>query len=244
MIFIEGNIGAGKSEFLKAMLKHNPNCAIIPEPVPGKYLPYLYERPELWAYPFQLIMAVERKTAQNNALRLEEDSPGKLVFLERSLHADSIFAEVAIEDQEEKEKYRVFRKEILGDIIAKPDMIIYLRSTSEGCQKRIKERMGVDESRECEDVIRVDYLQKIHDKHEEWLVRQDDWLLPTEQRLGYPILVLNTEEIDWRLKSVSERIFDRIVKMLKVCRLRAEKLEEFRKPKIWRTIRTSIDYGD
>lgn len=199
MIMIEGNIGSGKSSFLQSMKKLMPECCIVPEPVPIKYLELLYAHPESWAYPFQLIIATERKQAQNDAIKAEQEHA--IVFLERSLYADSIFANVVITDPEEKEKYRVFKQEILGGIIAKPDLIIYLRSTPEGCLKRICERMGHDPDRKCESVVSLEYLQKIHQGHEEWLMSNH----------GFPMLILDTEIDDWRNPSVASRIVDEIM---------------------------------
>jgi deoxyadenosine/deoxycytidine kinase len=42
--------------------------------------------------------------------------------------------------------------------------VIYIQCPPEICEKRIKKR-----SREGEDSIPLDYLARIHEKHEEWL---------------------------------------------------------------------------
>ena len=42
--------------------------------------------------------------------------------------------------------------------------VIYIQCPPEVCVERIKKR-----SREGEDTIPLDYLEKIHNKHEEWL---------------------------------------------------------------------------
>lgn len=44
--------------------------------------------------------------------------------------------------------------------------VIYIRCPPEICAERIKKR-----SREGEDSIPLDYLTKIHEKHEDWLVK-------------------------------------------------------------------------
>lgn len=199
VIFVEGNIGAKKTTFLHAMKKAMPECTIIPEPVPIFFLKQLYKDPSVWAYPFQLIIATERKIVQNQGL--EAEKKGGIVFLERSLYADGIFAEAVIQDKEMLEKYHIFKDQILGDVIAKPDLIIYLRSTPEGCLRRIEERMNKDSDRKCESVVSLEYLQKIHDGHEKWLMEDP----------GFPVLVLDTEMDDWRKPSVASRIADEIM---------------------------------
>lgn len=42
--------------------------------------------------------------------------------------------------------------------------VIYIQCSPQICSERIKKR-----SREGEDTIPLDYLEKIHNKHEEWL---------------------------------------------------------------------------
>ena len=44
--------------------------------------------------------------------------------------------------------------------------VIYIKCPPEVCSERIKKR-----SREGEDTIPLDYLEKIHEKHEEWLTK-------------------------------------------------------------------------
>jgi deoxyadenosine/deoxycytidine kinase len=189
VILVEGNISSGKSSFLKALKETIPECVVIPEPVSPFYLNCLYQNMEAYFYPFQLIMATKRKICQNEAIMREKEDPNAIIILERSLFADSIFAEVGLKNREEDLKeYRIFRNEILKDILVLPDLCIYLESTPEGCLKRISERYSKDSTRKCENKIDLSYLQALHQGHEDWI--------RNEKR--FPVITFSTEELDWR----------------------------------------------
>lgn len=73
--------------------------------------------------------------------------------------------------------------EFLVKHLAKPSQgIIYLQTTPEMCLKRTQKR-----GRHGEEGIKIDYLNKIHDLHENWLKNE-------EGKNGLKILRLNTDE--------------------------------------------------
>lgn len=205
VIFVEGNIGAGKSTFLAIMKTLLGEVAeIVPEPVPAKYLDFLCNDPMKWAFPFQLIMATLREEAQNTALKAEEQ--GKLVFLERSLHADSIFANIAIKDEVEKQWYRNFRDNVLGDIIQTPDLIIYLDSSVDGCMQRIEKRASEDEDRKGELKYDIKYIEELCLGHDEFIY--------DEAIMIAPVLVIDVDNVDFRKKLVGMAITRKIADIL------------------------------
>ena len=128
---------------------------------------------------------------------MEKTLGTKLVFLERSLYADSIFANLIIQDAGEKSKYLKFR-ECLGNIVAQPDLIIYLFSPPEVCLERIKSRMNCQPDRKCEDVVDLEYLRKLHEGHESWLRK-----LPG-------VLVIDTTVYDCRRDDHARKIIEMI----------------------------------
>lgn len=206
VIWVEGNIGSGKSTFLEN-IGEVVECAVVFERVPVKHLEKFYRDPE-YALGFQLIMASERAVAQDDALDKERRYNTKLIFLERSLHADLIFAKNCLKEEDYR-TYKNYRDRYLIPNYHKPDAVIYLRSTPEGCYTRIKRRMTENTTRKCEDTIPIDYLERLHEGHENWLMTE---------RNEYPVIVFHTEEYDWRDLNVTAGLAEHIKNVLEVCK--------------------------
>lgn len=198
VVICEGGISAGKSSFLTAMKRVNPSVGIVPERVPIKHLTKFYKDSE-YSLGFQLIMASERIIAQTEALKLEKEKGTDIVFLERSIYADDIFARNCLTDSEDYTMYQSYCKGFLWPAAVKPAKCIYLQSDPVKCQARIYERMyKFDPSRTCEDCIKLEYLQRLHQGHEDWLLGSDP---------GFPVVVVNTEHYDWRIPEVAEKVY-------------------------------------
>ena len=89
---VEGNIGAGKSTFLK-MLKQYLNVQIVLEPHEKwqnigdghNLLDQFYNDPKRWAYTFQSYAFVSRVVAQQEHAKV---NPFSMQILERSVFSD------------------------------------------------------------------------------------------------------------------------------------------------------------
>lgn len=73
--------------------------------------------------------------------------------------------------------------------------IIYLKCDPTICHQRIKKR-----NREGEEGIPLDYLQKVHDRHEEWISRQKNVKILTIDTGAYD--VQNPEELGQLLAAI------------------------------------------
>ncbi|NXD85367.1 DCK kinase, partial [Halcyon senegalensis] len=194
-VAVEGNIAAGKSTFMKILKRASEEWEVVPEPLArwcnvqhsseedgeeltesqksgGNVLRMMYEKPERWAFTFQTYACLSRIRAQLGALgdRLREaESPA--LFFERSVYSDRyIFAASLYEaDCMNETEWTIYQdwhdwmNTQYGQSLAL-DGIVYLRATPEKCLNRIHLR-GRDEEQE----IPIEYLEKLHDKHEGWL---------------------------------------------------------------------------
>jgi len=174
--FVEGNIGTGKSTFLKMIENlNNPEYQVIYEPVDvwtkfkdstGKnILQYFYEDPKRFAYTFQNTAFVSRVE------KLKEIDPTKkAIFIERSIWSDkNIFAKNCAQSGMMSEiehmlylKWFSWLEEHLN--LQGDKHFVYLRCSPETSFERMKKR-----NRNEETGVSLEYLTQIHNKHEEWL---------------------------------------------------------------------------
>lgn len=174
---LEGNIGAGKSTFLK-IIKDYLHIQVVPEPhekwqkVGGKYnlLEKFYHETNRWAYTFQTYAFVTRVVEQEEHAK---KNPYQIQLLERSVFSDRYcFAHTAHENGHmnmlEWKLYQEWFSWLVDGYVQKPDGFIYLRAEPEVCYKRL-----VSRNRQEEMGVSLNYLKQLHDKHEKWLVKKE-----------------------------------------------------------------------
>ena len=165
LIHIEGNIGCGKSTLL-SKISDFPNSEVIYEPVDewrkSGLLDLFYTDMKRWSFLFQINCLRTRLQAINTK------QFAQVRIVERSIDSDMIFASLCHEDgnmtDEEFETYKKFHQWQRTQTET-PDIIVYLRASPEICAQRINKR-GRDE----ESDIPIEYLKRLHEKHENWLM--------------------------------------------------------------------------
>jgi len=176
IIYIEGNIGSGKSTFLKTLSScldnSKNNISFITEPVDewivqidehGKnILNHFYEDQTRWAFTFQMnsfISRIRRMEQQKNEINIIERS----VFTDRYCFAKNCY-ESGKMNKMEYDIYCKWNDWLIETFNVKPCGYIYLRTSPEVCSDRINAR-----SRNEEGGIPIDYLEKLHNSHDDWL---------------------------------------------------------------------------
>ncbi len=177
MYFVEGNIGSGKSTFLK---KLSTEFKVVQEPVDewskmrnanGKnILEEFYEDPKRNAYLFQ---SIAFRSRVKNITDIDADN----VIVERSIYTDRmVFAEVCKEDgninEIEWNDYTEWFDFVVKHIGLKPKGFIYLRAEPEKSHERITKR-----NRSGESNITLEYLRKLHRRHDSWLMDESSLLV-------------------------------------------------------------------
>lgn len=187
-IIVEGNIGSGKTTFLKHFQK-DPNVLTIAEPVEQwqnvkghNLFNLLYSDMNKWAFTFQTYVQL----TMVNLHALKTDKPFKM--MERSLYSarycfvENLSKEKIISNPElvvldEWFKWLINQKEVSCDLI------VYLRTDPEVAYNRIKERCRNEERS-----IPYDYIKKLHEHHENWLNYKTAFVCPA------PILVIDANK--------------------------------------------------
>ena len=189
VIFVEGNIGSGKSKFLSQIeTYYGGDCQVIYEPVDTwtslkdadgvNVLDHFYKDPKKYAYTFQNVAFMSK------IKKLEEiDYTKRYVFIERSIWSDKhIFANNCFKSKLINDiEYQVYNMwfDWIEKVCMKPKTMyfLYLRCSPETSHTRINKRGRVEEN-----TIQLDYLTQIHDRHEEW-TKTDFYIIDAEQDL-------------------------------------------------------------
>ena len=177
MFFIEGNVGTGKSTFLQKL--KDLGLDVIFEPVDiwtsikndnGKtLLEEFYNDQKRYAYTFQSIAF--RTRVQN----IENSKVNTVI--ERSIFTDrNVFAKTCYENgmmnEIEWNDYTSWFDWLAKTFNINPKGYIYLRASPDISYDRIKKR-----SRSGEETIPFDYLNELHNKHENWLLDEPNVLI-------------------------------------------------------------------
>ena len=177
MFFIEGNVGTGKSTFLQKL--KDLGLDVIFEPVDiwtsirndnGKtLLEEFYNDQKRYAYTFQSIAF--RTRVQN----IENSKVNTVI--ERSIFTDrNVFAKTCYENgmmnEIEWNDYTSWFDWLATSFNINPKGYIYLRASPDISYDRIQKR-----SRSGEETIPFDYLNELHNKHENWLLDEPNVLI-------------------------------------------------------------------
>jgi deoxyadenosine/deoxycytidine kinase len=182
IITIDGNIGSCKTSLLNFFHK-TFKIAIDLEPVESwhEYLNNMYTNEKDNTYNFQIKVWMDRCWIQEKS--------NVLVLMERSPYfIQNVFIEKAYEDQTiDKDQYEILQSlHKKTNNLWRPDLYIYLCSEPEMCMQRIVRR-----GRQSEKNIKLEYIQRIHDMHQEKLA--------DAIRLNMNVLVIDIEN-----KSIGE----------------------------------------
>ena len=182
MLFaVDGNIGSGKSSRvydLKEFLKHDPSFIFLQEPVDDwktiksedgtSILEKFYGDQDKYAFSFQMMAYISRLALLRKTIR---ENPHCHIVTERSIFTDrNVFAKMLYDDKKiEGINYQIYLKwfdEFVNEI--KLDGIIYVHTEAKICYERIKKR-----SRTGEESIPLEYLEKCHKYHNDWILKKE-----------------------------------------------------------------------
>ncbi|KAG5681752.1 hypothetical protein PVAND_011161 [Polypedilum vanderplanki] len=169
-VFVEGNIGSGKTTFLNHFSQFQ-NVCLMTEPVEQwrnlngvNLFDLMYKNPDRWAMTFQNYVTL---TMLKNHIKIT-DKPVKL--MERSMYsARYCFVEKMLASGILQEgMYHVLQEWynfIHEHHQIQCDLIVYLRTSPEVVYERMKKRGRIEESG-----VSFQYLKDLHELHENWLI--------------------------------------------------------------------------
>lgn len=195
MYIVEGNIGAGKSTFLKLLEKNLPQAPVALEPLQNwqstiygqSLLTNFYEDPKRWAYTLETLTMMCRVREHLN----DQTSEHKNKIIERSIYSGHYaFAYNSYESgfmtDLEWRVYNEWFNFLIPNKCKAPLGFIYLKVDPNIAYQRLKKR-----NRAAEKTISLKYLRQIHERHESFLIKDKRSLAPI---CITPVLVLDCNE--------------------------------------------------
>lgn len=162
-VAIAGNIGAGKTTLTKLLAKHFGWEAHYEEVVENPYLEDFYNQMERWSFNLQIYFL-------NSRFRqiIEIHKSGRNIVQDRTIYEDAyIFAPnlhaMGLMTNRDFENYQSLFL-LMEEMVAAPDLLIYLRSSIPNLVKQIHKR-----GREYENSISIDYLSRLNERYEAWV---------------------------------------------------------------------------
>jgi deoxyguanosine kinase len=177
-INIEGAIGAGKSSLAKTLAEKMDARLILEETEENPFLPDFYKDKRRYAFQTQLFFLLSRHRQQQELFAT--DLFHKKTVSDYFFDKDRIFASVTLDQRE----FYLYEKLllILEKDIPRPDLVVYLQTSSEVLLERIKER-----GRLYEKNIDSDYIKALNEAYNYYFFHYTKT----------PLLVVNTDRIDF-----------------------------------------------
>lgn len=193
MFIVEGNIGAGKSTFLKLMQQFLPHITTALEPIAlwdtpdqgNSLLERFIQEPQRWAYTMETFTMMCRVREH---LHYQSSNPS--ILAERSIYSGHYVFSLngyrqGFMTEQEWQMYLLYFDYLIPAWCKPPRGFIYLRTSPEIAHARIQKR-----SRASESGIPLDYLRQVHEQHEQFLIRKENIL---EELRQVPVLVLDCD---------------------------------------------------
>lgn len=188
-VAVEGNIASGKTTLLRYFSKFD-DALVCQEPVDKwrnvkghNLLGYMYNDPPRWSLAFQTYVQLtmidqhKSKIPSGKRVKLMERS----LFSAKYCFVENLYVSARITEVEYAVLSEWFEWLVANDG-PHLDLIVYLRTDPIVCWNRIQARHRPEEIH-----IPKDYLQSLHNLHEDWLVRRRKFSVPC------PVLVLNAD---------------------------------------------------
>ncbi len=162
-IAIAGNIGSGKTTLTK-MLAHRYGWTPRFEPVDNNpYLADFYADMERWSFNLQIYFLNKRfKEVVEISKSDETIIQDRTIFEDARIFAPNLHDQGKMSDRDFANYSDLF--DLMMSLVNLPDLMIYIRSTIPNLVEQIQKR-----GRDYEQSIRLDYLEGLNNRYEEWI---------------------------------------------------------------------------
>jgi deoxyguanosine kinase len=177
-ITIDGVIGVGKTSLAHLLAERLNGRLVLENPEENPFLDMFYKDPRHYAFQTQLFFLLSRFKQQQELP--EPDFFHPLVVADYLFAKDRIFAYINLSEAEIALYEKVMA--LMEVRIRKPDLVVYLQSSTERLMRNIRGR-----NRTYEKDISEDYLRTLNEAYNHFFFHYEDT----------PLLIVNATAIDY-----------------------------------------------
>ena len=201
-IAIAGNIGSGKTTLTRMLVKR---YGWTPRYEPVETNPYLadfYEDMNRWSFNLQIYFLNRRFRDVVEIARSEQTIiQDRTIFEDARIFAPNLHDQGYMSDRDFDNYSDLF--DLMMSLVGLPDLMIYIRSSIPNLIAQISKR-----GREYEQSIRIDYLNGLNKRYEEWIQQYPGKLLVLDgDRLKFETDMRDFQQITDQIDSLLYGLF-------------------------------------
>jgi deoxyadenosine/deoxycytidine kinase len=166
-VAVAGNIGSGKTTLTTLLAKQfnwEPQFEDVDE---NPYLNDFYEDMQRWSFNLQMYFLNSRFSKVRDIREKQKNViQDRTIYEDAYIFAPNLHAMGLMTTRDFENYFSLFN--LLDDLIAPPDLLIYLRASVPTLVNQIQKR-----GREYENAIRLDYLKRLNERYEAWVSTYD-----------------------------------------------------------------------
>ena len=199
-VAIEGVIGVGKTSLARLLQPSFDSCLLLEVFEENPFLSSFYQDRSRYAFQTQMFFLLSRYHQQRRSVQ-DMIAGIKPLISDYTFDKDALFARINLAGDELEMYYKLH--EALAEKIPVPDLVVYLRATTETLMNRITLR-----DRSYERSMERDYIHTLNTAYDEFFLNSNQ---------SKPVLVVDSNELDFVHKNEDLVLIDnRIRQMLRL----------------------------
>ena len=198
-IGLAGNIGVGKTTFTKTMSERCGWQPFYESVSDNPYLNDFYKDMKRWSFNLQIYFLHKRFEMHKIMNNLDEGTiQDRTIYEDVEIFAKNLHELGNISDRDYENYSGLFS--VMVSYLKKPDLIVYLRASTDTLLSRIEKR-----GRDYEGSISAEYLDSLNISYDQWINSEKD----------YPVLIVETDDFNifddlHQVQEIQDMILDRI----------------------------------